>query len=75
MAIYELRIANRLGESTAVYFPEFTIHSLGDGSSTLIGDVVDQAALHGVFARIRDLGITLLACNIIDTPQPPQQKE
>jgi hypothetical protein len=75
MPAYEIRIANKLGVNTAVYFPEFTIHHPATGGTILTGPVTDQAALHGVLARIRDFGLTLLACNIIEKAHPSPEKE
>jgi hypothetical protein len=45
----------------------FTVTHLEPGETIISGPVVDQAALHGLIARIRDLNLTLLAVNQIDT--------
>jgi hypothetical protein len=47
---------------------EFEQVDLPDGATLLSGHVADQAALHGVLARIRDLGIPLLAVRVADGP-------
>lgn len=59
-AQYEIRVERQLGPGLAARFPEFTL-SDDDGQTVLRGALPDQAALHGVLARIRDLGLTLVA--------------
>lgn len=58
---YEIRVERHLGAGVAAHFPEFTLAQQEDGSTLLSGALPDQAALHGVLARIRDLGLTLIA--------------
>jgi hypothetical protein len=60
-ASYEIRLERRLGPALAARFPEFALTE-EDGITVLYGELRDQAALHGVLARIRDLGLTLVAC-------------
>jgi hypothetical protein len=55
----------------AIWFEGLTIVNHGDGSATLSGPVVDQAALHGILARIRDLGLPLVEVR----PAPGQSSE
>ncbi len=64
--IYELRIAGRLDEHWATWF-DMTLTRNDDGTTTLRGPVTDQAALHGLLAKVRDLGATLLSAKAIDT--------
>jgi hypothetical protein len=61
--IYEIRIQGHLGHQWAERFEELSM-TLEDGGTTLLtGPVVDQAALHGILRKIRDLGIALLSVN------------
>ncbi|MBK9712315.1 MAG: hypothetical protein IPO81_13485 [Kouleothrix sp.] len=57
---YEIRVERQIGSALAALFPEFTL-TYRDGETLLRGTLPDQAALHGVLARIRDLGLTLVA--------------
>jgi len=41
----------------------------GDGTTTLRGLVADQAALHGLLAKVRDCGVTLISVEVIDAPE------
>ena len=62
--MYQIKVQGRLDNSWSAWFDDMTItvEKLDDGLSitTLKGRVMDQAALHGVLARIRDLGLPLL---------------
>lgn len=56
---YQIRLAGHLDTKWSAWFDDFTIEH-GSSETTLTGIVQDQAALHGILARIRDLGLTLL---------------
>lgn len=58
---YEIRVKGRLGDRWAAWFDGLEITDPGDGTTVLRGPVVDQAALHGLLARLRDVGIALLS--------------
>jgi hypothetical protein len=56
---YEIRVQGYLGENAAVWFDGFEMEYAASGETILSGSVIDQAALHGLLNRIRDLGLTL----------------
>lgn len=56
---YEIRVRGYLGENAAIWFDGFELERTLDGETILRGNIIDQAALHGILARIRDLGLTL----------------
>jgi hypothetical protein len=58
---YEIRLQGRLDERWAAWFDGMTIEPAPDGVTVLRGLIVDQAALHGVLARLRDLGVPLIS--------------
>jgi len=63
--VYQIRIKGHLGPQWAEWFEELTI-TLEDGGITLLnGSVIDQAALHGILKKVRDLGMPLLSVNIV----------
>jgi hypothetical protein len=67
-ASYELRVAGHLDEHWSTWFDEMSLIREDDGTTTLRGLVTDQAALHGLLAKVRDLGITLISVEAIDIP-------
>jgi hypothetical protein len=66
---YEIRIRGHLGTRWASWFDGFTLRSEPHGITVLRGHVVDQAALHGLLQRLRDVGIPLVSL----TPVPPNE--
>jgi hypothetical protein len=60
-ATYHIRVRGNLEERWSDWFDGFTITPLADDETLLIGAVADQAALHGLLAKIRDLGLPLLS--------------
>ncbi len=65
-AMYELRVAGYLDDHWAATLGDLTLARLDDGTTSLTGPVIDQAQLHGVLARIRDLGVPLLTLRTLD---------
>ena len=63
---YEIRIKGYLGRHRADWFEGLTITRQEDGSTVLTGSMIDQAALHGLLRKVRDLGMLLLSVNRVD---------
>ena len=59
--IYEIRIKGHLGPHWADLFEDLTIKLEDNGDTLLTGPVVDQAALHGLLKKTRDLGMPLIS--------------
>ena len=57
---YEIKLKGRLNESWAGWFDGLTFSHESDGTTTPMGEVVDQSALHRILKKIRDLGLPLL---------------
>ena len=64
--IYQIRLKGHLGSQWADWFGEATITLEDEGSTLLTCPAVDQAALHGLLKKVRDLGLPLLSVNRID---------
>ena len=67
--LYEIRIKGHLDDRWADWFGGLTITLEDNGDTLLTGHVVDQAALHGLLRKVRDLGIPLLSVNRIEPGQ------
>jgi hypothetical protein len=65
---YEVRIQGYLDEHWSSWFGGLTLSHESDGTTTLRGLVPDQAALHALLAKVRDLGISLISVEVTDTP-------
>ena len=63
---YELRVEGHLDEHWSTWFGGMTLTHDNDGTTTLRGIVTDQAELHGLLAKVRDLGATLISVKTID---------
>lgn len=59
--VYRFLVRGHLDDRWSERFGDLAIQLLDDGSSVLTGTIQDQAALYGVIARIRDMGMPLLA--------------
>ncbi len=66
---YEIRLKGRLDARWAAWFDGMTLTREGDGTTRIHGPVADQAALHGLLQRVRDLGLPLLAVAQVDPQQ------
>ena len=68
--IYEIRIQGHLSQNWAVlWFEGFSLR-YEEMESVLTGLIVDQAALHGLIKRVRDLGIPLISVNRVESAEP-----
>ena len=63
---YEIVVDGHLPARWAAWFDGFTIANEADGTTVLRGFVVDQAALHGLLQRLRDIGIPLVSLMPLD---------
>jgi len=59
--IYQIKIKGFLDDKWSDWFDGFTITHQGESETLLIGPVRDQGALHGMLAKIRDLGLPLIS--------------
>lgn len=71
--IYQIRVKGHLGQRWNQWFEGLTITNVEQGEAVLSGPLPDQAALHGVLMKIRDMGLPLLAVNRIATDEPEKE--
>ena len=64
--VYQIRIKGQLGNQWRYWFEGLAITLEEDGNTLLTGPVVDQAALHGLLKKVRDLGMPLLSVNRVN---------
>ena len=70
MPAYQLRLKEQLGQHWSSWFGGLTITTEANGETILTGEVVDQAALHGLLSKVRDLQLTLLAISPLEVDSP-----
>jgi hypothetical protein len=71
--VYQIRIKGQLDPQWTDWFEGLTIALNEDGDTLLTGPVVDQAALHGLLKKVRDLGLVLVSVSPVepDHVRPP----
>jgi hypothetical protein len=76
-AVYQIRLKGHLGHQWTDWFEGLTVKLEDNGETLLTGPVVDQAALHGLLKKVRELGLPLISVNRMkpgqaDEPVPVQ---
>lgn len=64
--IYQIRLTGHLGREWTAWFEGLTVTLEADGDTLLTGPVSDQAALHGLLKKVRDLGMSLVSVNRLE---------
>ena len=67
--VYQIRIMGQLERRWIDWFGEVTIALEENGDTLLTCPVIDQAALHGLLKKVRDLGMPLLSVNRVEPDQ------
>ena len=67
---YEIRVEGHLDTRWGAWFDGLTLTQGSDGTTTIHGPVADQAALHGLLQKIRDLGLPLISVNHVAPDHP-----
>ena len=70
--IYQIRIKGHLGSQWTDWFEGLTITLEDNGDTLLTGPVIDQAALHGLLRKVRDLGMPLVSVSPVGPGQADQ---
>jgi hypothetical protein len=64
--LFEIRITGHLDEHWTAWFDGMTVSRETDGTTCITGEVADQAALHGLLQRVRDLGLPLISVRRVE---------
>ena len=67
--VYQIRVKCHLGSDWTDWFERLTVTREENGDTLLTGPVVDQAALHGILKKVRDLGMALVSVNRVEPDQ------
>jgi hypothetical protein len=70
MPRYEIRVKGHLGHRWAAWFDGLSVAARDDGTTVISGPVVDQAALHGLLHKLRDIGIPLVSLALLPPDAP-----
>ncbi len=76
-ARYQLRVDGHLDAHWSAHLDDLALAWEDDGTTTLVGPIQDQSQLHGLLAKIRDLGLTLISVTVLDDlhrDEPPPEK-
>lgn len=71
--MYEIVVRGEGGPAVHAVFDDLVV-TVGDGRTTLCGDLPDQAALYGVLTRVQDLGLELVEVHQVDH-EPPRRPQ
>ena len=64
--LYEIQLAGHLDARWTAWFDGMTVSDEHDGTTVISGRIADQAALHGLLQRVRDLGLPLISVTRVD---------
>jgi hypothetical protein len=67
---YEIRVKGHLGSRWAAWFDGLSLTNESDGITNIHGPVADQAALHGLLQKLRDVGLPLVSVTPVGPDQP-----
>lgn len=72
---YTLRVDGRLDDRWSSWFDDLTVTHDVDGTTRLSGAVCDQAQLHGLLIKVRDLGLTLISVEVVEPTGAGEQHD
>ena len=67
---YEIRVKGHLDSRWATWFDGLSLTNERDGSTVISGPVLDQAALHGLLQKVRDMGLPLVSVTFANPDRP-----
>jgi hypothetical protein len=71
MTVYRIRLKEKLDQRWSAWLGGLTVIHEASGETVLTGEVVDQAALHGLLSKVRDLQLTLISVSPLEVRSSP----
>ncbi len=71
MTVYRIRLKEQLDRRWSAWLGLTVLHE-ANGETVLTGEIVDQAALHGLLSKVRDLHLTLISVSSVEAASPSQ---
>ena len=72
---YEIRTQGRISDRWSEWFDEMVLVNEPDGTTLIRCPALDQAALHGLLAKVRDLGLPLISVTQTHDPSPDERTD
>jgi len=70
MTVYRIRLKEKLDQRWSAWLGGLVVTQEANGETVLTGEVVDQAALHGLLSKVRDLQLTLISVYPLEADSP-----
>ena len=74
MIAYRIRLKEQLDQAWSAWLGELPVIHEATGATVLMGELADQAALHGLISKVRDLQPTLICVNPLETDSPSKEE-
>jgi hypothetical protein len=74
MPAYQIRLKEKLDQRWSDWLGGLKMIHEANGETVLVGEVVDQAALHGLLSKVRDLQLTLISVSPLEADSPSREK-
>ena len=74
MTVYQIRLKERLDQHWSAWLGGLSVIHEANGETVLTGEVVDQAALHGLLSKVRDLQLTLISVSPLEVRSSPKEE-
>jgi len=74
MTVYRIRLKERLDQRWSAWLGGLMVIHEANGETVLTGEVVDQAALHGLLSKVRDLHLTLISVSPLEADSPSKEE-
>jgi len=73
MTVYRIRLKEMLDQRWSAWLGGLIVIHEANGETVLTGEVVDQAALHGLLSKVRDLQLTLISLSPLEADSPSEE--